>query len=442
MSGFWSRLFGAKAPPAASPLPPPATPPAPVASPAAAMPTFGARRPLVGANGELAGFEFRLSPATQRRLQACGTATDGSPAAAAHAIALLSAMRSTLAAGRIALGELPAALLTRPAVAEQVPEGAWIAVQGSFDANESIAGALMQWRTRGVKLGAADGAPQPPGASFVLLRPATGGIESVLHAADRWQRDEPARTRIAVDLPGVEAIEQALERGVFLAAGRVEAGDGALAQRRIVQPATQRLCQLLNDVVADRDTAQIGTALRADLALSYRLLRCVNSPAVGLARPVESVEQAVMVLGRAELYRWLSVLLTASGSGRRASRALQDVALARARLLELLAQAGGTAPPAAMFTVGLMSMLDALLQVPLADALQPLQLAEPARAALLEHAGPWWPALDLAMRLERHELDGAEPLAEPFGGLDAVLACSDEAWAWSAALARAQAAAA
>lgn len=437
MSGFWSRLLGAKPAPSPSPVPPPTTPSAPPAA-AAAAPTFGARRPLVGAGGELAGFEFRLSPATQRRLQAGGEG----PAAAAHAIALLSAMRSTLAAGRIALGELPAALLARPTVAEQVPEGAWIAVQGAFDAGESMAGALLQWRTRGVKLGAVDGAPQPPGASFVLLRPAAGGVEAVLQAADRWQRDEPARTRIAVDLPGVEAIEQALERGVFLAAGRVEAGDGVLAQRHIVQPATQRLCQLLNDVVADRDTAQIGTALRADLALSYRLLRCVNSPAVGLARPVESVEQAVMVLGRAELYRWLSVLLTASGSGRRASRALQDVALARARLLELLALDGGTAPPAAMFTVGLMSMLDALLQVPLADALQPLQLAEPARAALLEHAGPWWPALDLAKRLERHELDGAEPLAEPFGGLDAALVRADEAWAWSAALARAQAASA
>lgn len=440
MSGFWSRLLGGSKPaPAAVPAAAPAAAPPPAAP--AAMPTFGARRPLVGANGELAGFEFRLSPATQRRLQAGGTSAEAGPAAAAHAIALLSAMRSTLAAGRIALGELPATLLARPAVAEQVPEGAWIAVQGAFDASESIAGALLQWRTRGVKLGAVDGAPQPPGASFVLLRPAAGGIEAMLQVADRWQRDEPARTRIAVDLPGVEAIEQALERGVFLAAGRVEAGDGALAQRRIVQPQTQRLCQLLNDVVADRDTAQIGTALRADLALSYRLLRCVNSPAVGLARPVESVEQAVMVLGRAELYRWLSVLLTASGGGRPASRALQDVALARARLLELLAPVLQV-PPAAMFTVGLMSMLDALLQVPLADALRPLQLAEPARAALLDHAGPWWPALDLATRLERHDLDGAEPLAEPFGGLDAVLARADEAWAWSAALAHAQAAAA
>ncbi len=434
MSSWWSRLFGGAPAPAPVPqAPAPAVPPA--AAPATVAPTFGARRPLVGIHGEVAGFEFRLAPATQKRLQA---QAEG-PAAAAHAIALLSAMRSTLASGRVALGELPASLLGRSAVAEQVPDGAWIAVQGEFASGDSLAGALTSWRTRGVRLGAAEGSPPPPGASFVLFRGAQGELPALLAALDRCAQAQPTHARVVLDLPGVEAIEQVLEHGAALAAGRVEAGDGALAQRRLVQPATQRLCQLLNDVVADRDTAQIGAALRADLALSYRLLRFVNSPAVGLAQPVESVEQAVMVLGRAELYRWLSVLLTASGAGRKASRALQEVSMARARLLELLAPDAG-APPPALFTVGLLSMLDALLQVPLAEALAPLQIAEPAREAIVGRSGPWWPLLQLAMAVERHDLAEAEPLAAPHGGLDAVLAKAEQAWAWSAALSNTQAA--
>ncbi len=429
---LWSRLFGAQRaapPPKLSSLPPPAS----TAAPQSVAPTFGARRPLVGVNGEVAGFEFRLAPATQRRLQAA--AADGA-AAAAHAIALLAAMRSTLAAGRVALGELPAELLARTRVAEQVPEGAWIVVQGAFEPGDTLAGALTAWRTRGVRLGAVDGGTEPPGASFVVLH-AGQDLPALTAALERNAQQRPTLARVVLDLPGVEGIEQALERGAALAAGRVEAGDAALAQRRIVQPATQRLCQLLNDVVADRDTAQIGAALRADIALSYRLLRFVNSPAVGLSKPVESVEQAVMVLGRAELYRWLSVLLTASGAGRKASRALQEVALARARLLELLAPAVG-APPAALFTVGLLSMLDALLQVPLADALAPLQIAPEAREAIVDRRGSWGPLLALAVAVERHDLAAAEPLAAPFGGLDAVLALADEAWAWSAELSRTQ----
>lgn len=435
MSSFWARLFGGKAKaPRASPAAAPAAPaPSPLAAPA---PTYGARRPLVGLQGEVAGFEFRLSPSTQRRMR---SGAQG-PAASAHAISLLAAMRSTLEGGRIALGELPASLLGRSAVAEQVPDGAWIAVRGEFAPGDSLAGAFMSWRTRGVKLGAALGEPAPPGASFVLLHAGEEGLDPLLAALDRCAQEQPLLARVVLDLPGVEAIEQALERGASLAAGRVEPGAGALAQRRIVQPATQRLCQLLNDVVADRDTAQIGAALRADLALSYRLLRFVNSPAVGLAQPVESVEQAVMVLGRAELYRWLSVLLTASGSGRKASRALQEVAMARARLLELLAADRDDTPPPALFTVGLLSMLDALLQVPLAEALAPLQIADAARQAIVDHAGPWWPLLQLAIAVERHELAVAEPLAAAHGGLEAVLAKAEQAWAWSAELSRAQAA--
>lgn len=441
MSAFWSKLFGGKgARPAPAPAPagPAATPPAAAAAPAApaaAAPRFGARRPLVGIHGEVAGFEFRLSPSTQRRMHA---GADG-PAAAAHAIALLTAMRSTLDGGRIALGELPASLLGRSAVAEQVPDGAWIAVRGAFEPGDSLAGALVSWRSRGVKLGAAAGEPPPPGASFVVLHTGQTDLEPLLAALDRCAQEQPLAARVVLDLPGVEGIEQVIERGASLAAGRVEPGAGAMAQRRIVQPATQRLCQLLNDVMADRDTAQIGAALRADLALSYRLLRFVNSPAVGLAQPVESVEQAVMVLGRAELYRWLSVLLTASGSGRKASRALQEVAMARARLLELLAADRADTPPPALFTVGLLSMLDALLQVPLAEALAPLQIGDAAREAMLEHAGPWWPLLQLAIAVERHALDEAEPLASGHGGLDAVLAKAEQAWAWSAELSRAQA---
>lgn len=459
MSSWWSRLRGARSATTQTPdlgsLPGsmPATAAtiagasagpasATAATGAAPVPQFGARRPLVGATGELAGFEFRLPEAAQRRLQA---RQDG-PAAAAHAIALLAAMRPALAAGRAALVELPAAVLSRPALADVVPEGAWLAVNGQFEPDASLGRTFIEWRKRSVRLGAADGRTELPGASFVLLRPGERGLQDVLDACAHWQHQQPTWMRVAVDLDGVESIERALAHGAMLAAGDFATADPGARGQRAIQPGAQRVCRLLNDVVLDRDTAQIGAELRADLALSYRLLRYVNSPAVGLSRPVESVEQAVMVLGRNELYRWLSVLLLSLGSGRRTSRALQEVALARARLLELLAlsKQGSPAqegsPPPALFTVGLLSMLDTLLQVPLADALQPLHLAEPAQDALLARSGPWRPYLELAIHLERHDLAAAEPLAAAHGGLEAVIAMADQAWNWSAEIARSGAA--
>ena len=88
------------------------------------------------------------------------------------------------------------------------------------------------------------------------------------------------------------------------------------------------------------------------------------------------------------------MLLLASMKGRVASIALQEMALARARLLEGLAEQRADAlnhPPAALFTVGLLSLLGAMLQLPLAQVLEPLRLSDTARQALLDHSGPWAP---------------------------------------------------
>ena len=66
---------------------------------------------------------------------------------------------------------------------------------------------------------------------------------------------------------------------------------------------------------------------------------------------------------------------------------MQEQALARGRLLELLSRHDGDAAPEALFSVGLFSMLDVLLQLPLAAALAPLRLGDPASQALLRQAG-------------------------------------------------------
>jgi EAL and modified HD-GYP domain-containing signal transduction protein len=144
----------------------------------------------------------------------------------------------------------------------------------------------------------------------------------------------------------------------------------------------------------------------------------------------------VLILGRSELYRWLSVLLLAAVSGRRSSRALQEISLARARMLELLARECGTEPPDALFTVGLLSLLNVMLEVPMSQALQPLRLSESAHNALLDHSGPWHAMLTLSEALERHDLDGVDSVAAQFGGTERVMALSDSAWRWAMAVHR------
>ncbi|MFM9914976.1 MAG: EAL and HDOD domain-containing protein [Rhizobacter sp.] len=397
------------------------------------------RRPLVAANGTVAGFEFCLPASVEERLRRRADPI----AQAAHALALMSSMRSTLENGRVALATIPTAILARPNVVDHAPAGAHLCLDGgAAEDNESAepvakASLLTSLRVRDVRVGALLRQPDvAANIDFAVLDAATLGLEPLLEAARRWRGANGSKTLIATQLANVDEIELALAAGATLACGSFNSSATVLSKRPL-QGDVQRIIQLLNSVRSeDKPLADLTQDLRADVALCYRLLRHVNSPAVGLSRPVESIDQAVLLLGRSELYRWLSVLLLSSVNGRRASRALQEVSLARARLAESLARERSGDAPDALFTVGLLSLLDVMLQVPLVQALGPLRLTDPARQALIERGGPWHDILALAESLERHDLTAAGELAGTFGGIDRVLTLSDEAWGWAASVQR------
>ena len=436
MFGWLKALFGSaptrstRSTPAASAAKP-AAPAAPAASPAPVAATepihaFGQRRPLVGPGGGVVGFEWRLPVALEERLLARGI-----DALAAHFAALLAAAGEAQAAGRQALVRIPAGLLARPGVASRAVAGTMVLPEGA-PLPPRIAQAL---RVRGVKLGMPDGPPaRAPQADFVVLRAASGGIDTLLLAAQHWVEARPGLTRVALGLDNIDDLERVLGSGIALAGGRFDASRRQQPARQL-SAAAHRICVLINDLAMDRDTATVADTVRADVALSYRLLRYANSPAIGLTQGVETVERAVTLLGRAEIGRWLSVMLMSAASGRQASSALQEHALARGRLLEALATRAGVARPQSLFTVGLMSKLDLLLQMPLAAALEPLRLSDEARQALLQRQGPWVGYLELADTLEGDDEARLTALSAPFGGMEAVLDEAAKAWGWAAEVA-------
>ena len=184
----------------------------------------------------------------------------------------------------------------------------------------------------------------------------------------------------------------------------------------------------MNLLALDRDAAEVAEAFRRDAALAYRVLRFANSPALGLSRPAESIEQAIALLGQGELQRWLGVLLLSSGRSRPASEAVQEHALTRAFVLEELARRAGEPRPSALFTLGLLSQADRLLGVSLAAALQTLRLPPELPLALLQHEGPWAPYLSVARALDGDDVAALEEAAQPFGGSAQVLDAAANAW--------------
>jgi len=142
----------------------------------------------------------------------------------------------------------------------------------------------------------------------------------------------------------------------------------------------------------------------SDVGLSYKLLRMVNSAALG-GRGIESIRHALRLSGRSELTKWLSLLLVSSMASRGGTnRELLHLAVQRGRLCELFATtAGNNRDSSALFLVGLLSLLDAISGVPMPELLEAITLAPALREALVARTGPYAGPLRLAEAYEQGE---------------------------------------
>jgi EAL and modified HD-GYP domain-containing signal transduction protein len=167
-----------------------------------------------------------------------------------------------------------------------------------------------------------------------------------------------------------------------------------------MNPAQAIILQLMQMVQNNEDVPKLESVLKRDPALTYKLLRFINSASFGAGREVQSLRQAIAMLGYAPLYRWLTLLLaTASTSGY--SPVLMETAVVRGRLAELLGQkflARGEGEN--LFVAGMFSLLDRLLGLPMKEVLDTIQLPDEVVRALLTRGGMYGPYLALAEACE------------------------------------------
>lgn len=163
-----------------------------------------------------------------------------------------------------------------------------------------------------------------------------------------------------------------------------------------------QIFQLMKQI-RDPDTPDsvIEEGFRRDVSLTYKLLRIVNSAAVGL-REISSVGQAIRILGRAQLGRWLALLiLSSAGSQGGVKEELASEALLRGRLCELLAgPSGQAAARGTLFIVGLFSLLDLLIDSPMEEIVAEMSFPDEVNAALLRREGPLGEVLAVAEAYE------------------------------------------
>jgi EAL and modified HD-GYP domain-containing signal transduction protein len=211
---------------------------------------------------------------------------------------------------------------------------------------------------------------------------------------------------------------------------------------RKLSPSQLALVELMNLVVSDADNSEIERAIKRDVTLSINLLRIVNTPAAGLRQRIDSLSQALIVVGRRQLQRWLQIMLYAEpGNHGHTQTSLLMLASTRARLMELLAgrlRPGQRHVADMAFTVGIMSLMDTLFCVPMADLVEQIPVSDEVGQALLRRSGFFGELLRLAESFERMEEgdDVLPALGELAASGDDLLELEMAAFEWSGQVVR------
>ncbi|SFD02016.1 EAL and modified HD-GYP domain-containing signal transduction protein [Thiohalospira halophila DSM 15071] len=187
-----------------------------------------------------------------------------------------------------------------------------------------------------------------------------------------------------------------LYQGFFFCRPKLIQGRRMPANRSVV---LQLLAQLEEPETSVND---LERTIRNDVALSYRLLRYLNSAAFMLRQRIETVRRAIVMLGLDRIRHWARILALSHVDDKPSE--LLRIALIRARMCELKAQHEGLGEEAdTYFTIGLFSTLDALLDMTLEDIVASLPLSERVGNALLHHQGDLGRTLACVIHYERAE---------------------------------------
>lgn len=237
----------------------------------------------------------------------------------------------------------------------------------------------------------------------------------------------------------VEDIDQAIQckalgfdlfQGYYFAHPVVLSGKRADSSRLM-------LLKLLGLIMGDAETQEIEQVFKHDPSFSYNLLRLVNSVAVGGRYKISSLKQAIVVLGRQQLQRWLQLLLFVNqGSDRQ--NPLLELAASRGKLMELLAVTQSEKDKShhdRAFMTGIMSLLDTLLGIPMEEVIKQVSLASDVENALLNREGKLGRLLLLMEKMEQSDFAAAEDLLTSMKlGLGNLMQAQLEAMRWANSL--------
>jgi EAL and modified HD-GYP domain-containing signal transduction protein len=371
-----------------------------------AWPTYVARQPVYDRDRNVVAYELLF------RDGADATTASVVDAQAATGEAALTAMADIgldmLVGGRRALVNCSRSFLLGEQVLALPPGRVGIEVLESVEPDAEVMARLRDLASRGYELLLDDfvltraSRPLLDIARFVKLD-VREGADAVLGRVRPYLDGSDVRL-IAEKIERPEGVGDCRDLGFHYFQGFVFGVPQLLSGRRI-RPGRLTVLNLMNALARkDASVAQLESIIVQDVGLSVTLLRYMNSAAVGLNRRVSSIREAIVYLGT-DTIRSFAYLVSLTAHSQEPAE-LARTGMIRGRMMEMVATALGHDDPPAHFTVGLLSVADALLSVPMDVLLDELdELDDSVKRALVAREGELGDRLRLVEGYELGRLD-------------------------------------
>ncbi|MFO8032037.1 MAG: HDOD domain-containing protein [Desulfohalobiaceae bacterium] len=248
--------------------------------------------------------------------------------------------------------------------------------------------------------------------------------DNLNHLAQDLKRHSAAL--LAEKVEDLETFDHCRELGFDLFQGFFFSRPQTVSDKKLSSNQLTKLNLLQELGKPELEVSRITQIIQEDVSLSYRLLRYINSPGMGLAFTVKSIAQAVNLLGSKRITVWLRVLVMADMNHSPQAQELLFISLQRAWMLDIIAreQKSDYLEPDTMFLLGLFSSLDTILSLPMKQIVGKLSLEPELADTLLgknTELGLW---LGLAMASERGNWEEVDSRLEKAG-----ISRKDLAWA-------------
>lgn len=264
-----------------------------------------------------------------------------------------------------------------------------------------------------------------PYMSMVKIEAGKTSVDELAHLVRFARQEVPGVSLVAEKVENLETFVTCSDAGIDLFQGYFFAEPEILSRAARPTSSASALALMAEMQRDDIDVDRTEELVATDPTLAYRLLSVVNSSAFGLNRKVESLRHAIVMLGISQV-RHLAVLL-ALGTGARASEELIARGAERARLASRLETNEDLRNAA--FTVGLLSVTDAIFQTPMEELLRDLPISDDIADALLFGTGPHGRTMEIIRACEDADVEALTELMP--GGFSELRDAYGDAISWA-----------